>query len=820
MDNYGHFCRPALVPLLEGVGLDARYVKAEGDYLHYWRDGRSVRVLDLLGGYGANLFGHHHPDLALEARRLLDAKVPIHAQASCRGEAGRLAEALCRRLGDFVVTFTNSGAETIEAAIKHVFLERPQRVFWAIKGSFHGKTLGAIQFTWSYRQPYDAAGLKVRFLDPDDGADLDDAFAGAADVAAMLLEPIAGEGGVRPLPPAFVARIRAVCAEHRIPIVADEIQTGMGRTGTFLASEWLGLEPDYVCLGKALGGGLVKIGALLVKRSRYVAEFSLKHTSTFAEDDFSCAVALKALEVLDRDDLMARCSASGGALLNMLDDVRARYPEVIKEVRGKGLMVGIELFDQSRSSHILRMLSQQGHLGYIAAAYMLNVHDVRLAPTLSQALTLRLEPSAYIPVAELQRACDGLEMLCRAISARAIPHLTGFKIQTADRSIREHGPSPRRWNHEAPQSAHRVAFLGHLLVPEDAILLEPSLRAFDGAELTEYLDNSSRFSEPCVFDRVNVRSETGDRVHLSFIGLNLTAGQIAGALSGPDREWIMQKIEAGVSLARAQGDQVVGFGGYTSIISGSCRRVKATGIGLTTGNSLTTGMGILALRQAASELDVDIEGAVLGVIGATGNIASTYAMIMAPMVRELVLVVRSLRSPKLKPLLARIHELAPKTTVRIVESVDGLSRCQLVVAASNVPEPLVFPRHLARGPVAICDISLPSDVSEEVRMERPDVMVIRGGVVRLPHDHDFSIGGVALPPGHALACMAETLLMGLEGLSENGSIGPVTFEGVMRTMEWARKHGFKLGDIHAKRGDSVGVHLPAARGSKPMGLVA
>jgi predicted amino acid dehydrogenase len=282
----------------------------------------------------------------------------------------------------------------------------------------------------------------------------------------------------------------------------------------------------------------------------------------------------------------------------------------------------------------------------------------------------------------------------------------------------------------------------------------------------------------------------------------------------------MQKIEAGVSLARGQGDQVIGFGGYTSIISGSCRRVKATGIGLTTGNSLTTGMGILALRQAASELDVDIEQASLGVIGATGNIASTYAMIMAPMVRELVLVVRSLVSPKIKPILAKLRELAPKTLVRVVDSVEGISRCQLVVAASNVPEPLIYPRHLASGPVAICDISLPSDVSEAVRLERPDVLVIRGGVVRLPYDHDFSIGGIALPPGHSLACMAETLLMGLEGLSGNGSIGPVTSEGVMRTMAWARKHGFELGDIHAKRADPAAVRATAAQPSRAMGLVA
>jgi acetylornithine/succinyldiaminopimelate/putrescine aminotransferase/predicted amino acid dehydrogenase len=803
MNGYGHFCRPALAPLLQAIGLDATYVKAEGDYLYYHRGAKLVRVLDLLGGYGANLFGHHHPALVAEARRLLDAKVPINAQASCRDGAARLAAELCRRVGDHVVTFTNSGAETVEAAVKHVHLERHRPIFWAVKGSFHGKTLGAIQFTWSYRHPYDGMGPRVRFLDPLDPADLDDAFANVDDVAAVFLEPIAGEGGIKPLPFDFILRLQEVCARHDIPIVADEIQTGMGRTGAFLACESLGLNPDYVCLGKSLGGGLVKIGALLVRRDRFVDEFSLQHTSTFAEDDFSCGVALKALQVLDDDGLIDRCAAAGEQLIAGLEDIRSRYPDVVEEVRGRGMMVGIQLRDQSEAnSHILRMLSQQGHLGHIAAGYMLNVHDIRLAPTLTQPFTLRIEPSAYVRAEELQRACDAFELMCRAISGRSIAHLTGFRFQPADHDVADYSQTPRAWRSEPPQAISRVAFLGHLLQPEDILLIEPSLAELEPRALQAYLDDSSRLIDACVFDRLNVRSATGASVDLSFIGLTLTSRQIAQGLEGPDRQWIMKKIEDAVALARKEGNHVIGFGGYTSIISGNCRRVKADGIGLTTGNSLTTGMGLLALREAADEIGIDIHCATVGVIGATGNIAATYAAMIAPQIEELVLVVRSLASPKLKPLLTRLRDVAPRCRVRVVEDIDAISRCQLIVAASNVPEPLIFPRHLADGPVAICDISLPSDVSDEVRVERPDVLVIRGGIVRLPCNDDFSIGGIALPRGHALACMSETLLMGLEGLSSDGSVGPVTAEGVQRTLRWAEKHGFRLGDIHLARTDT------------------
>jgi acetylornithine/succinyldiaminopimelate/putrescine aminotransferase/predicted amino acid dehydrogenase len=795
MNTYGHFCRPAMVPLLEALGLDVTYLMAEGDYLYYRRGTTLVRVLDMLGGYGANLFGHHHPELVAEARRLLDARVPINAQASCRGGAARLAEQLCQRLGDYVVTFTNSGTETVEAAIKHVHLERGRPLLWAIKGGFHGKTLGSIQLTWSYRHPYASMGPQVRFLDPQDPADLDAASVHADDVAAVFLEPIAGEGGITPLPAAFAARLRDVCGRHDIPIVVDEIQTGMGRTGTFLASEALGLDADYICLGKSLGGGLAKIGALLVKRRRFVGEFSLHHTSTFAEDDFSCGIAMKALQLLDADQLLGRCAAGGQRLLAALEELRARYPHVIEDVRGRGMMVGIQLRDQSdSSSHILRMLSQQGHLGYTAAAYMLNVHDIRLAPTLSQPLTLRLEPSAYIAEGELQRTADGLATMCQAIAARDVAHLTAFRFAPTA-AVADYSQRPRAWKTERPRTPQRVAFLGHLLVASDVTHVEPSLSRLEPDALETYLEEGSRVIEPCIFDRVDVQSAAGASVHLSFIGLTLTSRQIAHALEGPDRDWIMQKLESAVALARDEGNQVIGFGGYTSIISANCRRVRTGGIGLTTGNSLTTGMGILALRQAADELGVDMAGASLAVVGATGNIASTYAAMMAPSVRELVLVVRSVASPKIKPLLARLRALAPHVRLCVVDDIAAISRSQLIVAASNVPEPLIYSWHLADEPVAICDISLPSDVSDEVRQIRPDVLVIRGGIVRLPSNRHFCVGGIALPQGHALACMSETLLMGLEGMRSHGSVGPVTEEGVRQTLAWAEKHGFQLGDI-------------------------
>jgi acetylornithine/succinyldiaminopimelate/putrescine aminotransferase len=178
----------------------------------------------------------------------------------------------------------------------------------------------------------------------------------------------------------------------------------------------MGLEPDYLCLSKSLGGGLAKIGALLVKRQRFVEDFSIKHTSTFAEDDYSCDIGCKALELLERDGLPKRCAALGRFLADQLEELRSIYPDEIREVRGHGLMVGFELQDHADSrNYTLRMLSRQGYLGYFAAAFLLNEHDIRVMPTLSDPCTLRIEPSAYITERDLIRFVRAARALCEEL---------------------------------------------------------------------------------------------------------------------------------------------------------------------------------------------------------------------------------------------------------------------------------------------------------------------------------------------------------------------------------------------------------------------
>jgi acetylornithine/succinyldiaminopimelate/putrescine aminotransferase/predicted amino acid dehydrogenase len=795
---YQHYCRPGLVPLLQGMSLDVVYERAVGDYLWQKHGQQLIKILDLVGGYGANLFGHHHPELVAEAQRLLLCQIPVLSQGSCHAGAAKLAKALNELVGDYVTIFTNSGAETIEAAIKHAFLERQRSIFWAVKGSFHGKTLGALQLTWSEQAPLVNGALQVRHLDPYDSSSWVFISQEVSNVAAIFIEPILGEGGIQQLPQNFINWLVETSQSNDIPLVVDEIQTGMGRTGTFLASEFLGLKPDYLCLSKALGGGLAKIGALMIKRDRFIPEFSIRQTSTFAEDDMSCLIALKALEIMQRDHLPARCASVGDRLLHALESLRTRFPDQIKGVRGKGLMIGIELQDQSNSpSNALKMFSQSGYLGYMAAAYLLHVHRIRVMPTLSQPLTLRIQPSAYLGESEIERLVEALTCFCEAQKALDILHLTAFQVGQRSAAI-SHFPTPQSFKREKPTTVKRVAFLGHLIQAEHVALCEPSLARLGPQLLEAYLAKTSSIVGPTVLDTVNVLSQTGDEVHLSFIGFNLTSRQLEQACQTSQTKLIMDKIEAGVALAKQQGCQVVGFGGYLSIVSGNCRRIKTQEIALTTGNSLTIGMGILALQKAARQQNIELSQSCLAVVGAAGNIAATYAVMMAPYVKAIVLIVRHPNALKLEKLKREISQAAPEIAIYTTDNICALRSCSLIVAASNAVQPLIYPEHLGNHPVVICDISVPADVSSAVSIERPDVWVIQGGIVRLPCNKDFIISGIPLESGHAFACMSETLLMGLEGITSHGSYGRITPEGVNLALSMAEKHGFTLGHFNTQ----------------------
>jgi predicted amino acid dehydrogenase len=244
----------------------------------------------------------------------------------------------------------------------------------------------------------------------------------------------------------------------------------------------------------------------------------------------------------------------------------------------------------------------------------------------------------------------------------------------------------------------------------------------------------------------------------------------------------------------------VGLGAMTSSVTNNCRAVKTKGIALTSGNSLTVGMGILATEEAARRCHIELVQAQLGIVGIPGNIASAYAILMAPRVKRLTLIPRRTLSSQLAltNLVAQIRAASPETYIEVSDNLAALRSCSLIVTASTSGGGIIQPQHLGDGLVTICDISLPSDVDPLVKEKRPDVLIFQGGDVRLPCNDDFSVSGIDLEPGHVLACMAETMLLGLEGRTEHFSYGPLSPQGVEDALAMADRHGFTLGDLRYK----------------------
>ena len=259
----------------------------------------------------------------------------------------RLAEALAARVPGARAFFCNSGAEANEAAIKlarrhaRVRCGAARHAIVSAEGSFHGRTFAALTATGQpkYREDFEPLVPGFRYVPYGDLAALDAAV--RDDVCAVLLEPIQGESGVRVPPPGYLAGAARLCAERGALLVLDEVQTGLGRTGTFLACEAEGVLPDVVTLSKSLGGGLA-LGAMLARGEAAQAFVPGSHASTFGGNPVSCAAALALLETLDAEGLLARVRETGEWLQGELRALAARQPKVTG-VRGRGLLVAIDL---------------------------------------------------------------------------------------------------------------------------------------------------------------------------------------------------------------------------------------------------------------------------------------------------------------------------------------------------------------------------------------------------------------------------------------------------------------------------------------------
>lgn len=379
VDRFNEHVNPYLGKLMNFAGFGVE-VRAEGCYV--W-DHDGNRYLDFLGGYGVFSLGHRHPHVVEAVKAQLDL-MPLSSKVFFGARMAELAEKLAEIAPEGLkyAFFCNSGAEACEGALKFAkgATGRPKIV--STIGGFHGKTLGALATTGrdKYRAPFNPLMPGVEFVPFGDLRAMDSAI--DEQTAAVIVEPIQGEGGIHVPPDGYLRLIRDRCTSTGALMIADEVQTGLGRTGRMFGCNWEAVRPDLMTLAKALGGGIMPIGAVLGTEevwSRVYSANPLMHTSTFGGNPMACAAGVAAIEATLRDDLPARALVLGERLMAGLRAVQQKHPELLAEVRGRGLLVGVEFtMDEVGELTIAQMTKR----GLIAAYTLNNPRVIRFEPPL------------------------------------------------------------------------------------------------------------------------------------------------------------------------------------------------------------------------------------------------------------------------------------------------------------------------------------------------------------------------------------------------------------------------------------------------------
>lgn len=369
----------------------------------YFEDITGRKFIDCLGGYGIYSAGINHPKILRAVRSQME-RMPLSSQELLDPLRGALASLLGELApGDLQCSFfISNGTDAVEGAMKLARLYTGKSGFIAAIHGFHGKSYGSLSLMGKaeYRVPFEPLLQDVYFVPYNDAdaveAELSKAEAVGMSVAAVVVEPVQGEAGAVVPGPDYWPRLREICTRYRVLLIADEVQTGLGRTGKLFAVDHWNVAPDILCLGKALGGGVMPLSAFISSPEiwKVLEPNPFIHSSTFGGNPMACAAGIAALNVTLEEDLPGKAAVTGAYFLAELRKLQLRYPEYIVEVRGLGLLIGVEFVDNE--------------FGYAVAAGLFR-RGVLVAGTLLNAKTIRIEPALAIPRNLVDEVLEKLE---------------------------------------------------------------------------------------------------------------------------------------------------------------------------------------------------------------------------------------------------------------------------------------------------------------------------------------------------------------------------------------------------------------------------
>ncbi len=416
---------PKLGRIVRTLGLDRQWVRGEGAHLI---DAHGNRYLDLLSGYGVFAIGRNHPEAIAAVRETMEAHTANLPQLGVTLLSGVLAEQLLARAPGSVEAMVpaNSGTESVEAAVKiaRAATGRPSILY--AEHAFHGLTLGSLSLNGDaiFREGFGPLLPECEAVPFGDLDALEHALAahggagagGESDVAAFVIEPIQGKGVNVPAD-GYLQGAQRLCREAGALLVCDEVQTGLGRTGCFFALEHWDLQPDLICVSKALSGGLVPIGAVLVSRRAFDKVFdgmerAVRHGSTFGGNDLAAAAALATLRVIDAEGLVERAARLGNLLFDLTRPLVDRY-EVVSDVRGRGLMWAIEFCAPTqgarRSVFNAAQRAQPGIFSQLIVGPLFHEHRILCQVAGHRMNVVKALPALVIEEEEIRRFAAALE---------------------------------------------------------------------------------------------------------------------------------------------------------------------------------------------------------------------------------------------------------------------------------------------------------------------------------------------------------------------------------------------------------------------------
>jgi acetylornithine/succinyldiaminopimelate/putrescine aminotransferase/predicted amino acid dehydrogenase len=840
-----HSLNPVRRHLLEMFALDTEMVAGSGAVL---RDAQGREYLDFLSQYGALPFGHNPPDIweaVLSAQR---DQVPAMIQPLRSLDAERLATRLAEITpGDLgITTFTNSGAETVEAAIKLARMRTGRKTILSAENSFHGKTLGALSATGKpvYQQGFGAPAGDFGHVAYGDLAALRAAFeAGRGDVAAFIVEPIQGEGGVVCPPVGYIDGVIALCREYGVLSILDEIQTGLGRTGEMFACSTGAEVPDMLLLAKALGGGLLPIGACVVRPGAWDDRFGRLHSSTFASNALACRAGLATIDALLANDsaIIRNAATTGSYLRSRLSALQSVYPSVIREVRGQGFMLGLEFqrFDDTAQSALMAFASQNAGIIPLVSSYLLNRHRILTAPLFNDTHVLRLQPPLLTDRPSVDQAVAALGDLCGVLASqdsyRLVLHLVATPKPAAVNSHQKMPPAqvPSTTPDRSPR---RFAFLIHYTEAADVLRSDPSFQQFSPSELANWCEWVKQVGPGFARRIPPIASRSGDVTEGWIVSVPLLPKDMRGG----SRKMAENMVRDAVDLARAEGATCVGLGAFTSIATRGGETVTGRGTSITSGNTLTTIAAVKSIEAIAERTGINLGDAHVAIIGASGAIGRLASLLLARRAGRLSLVGNAANpfSPRLLSRVAddvcrmllehdtaaapvhannmsrglsdmarrmSVDDLSSSTSAERIREIwqrrgttfpvrwnvslqDALGDADVVLVATSSELTLIDPDTLQPGTL-VCDVARPRNVASS-RTEREDVLVFDGGLIKPPFDIDLG-PFQTLPKNLCWGCLGETLLLALAGEQRDYSIGSrLSVEDADHLASLADIHGF------------------------------